>query len=328
MHVDGKALLKEGTYPGLGVVNIEERTLRVSPRAPDDRFRPGKETDEDAFPLQKVDHAGLDGEAAATGNDRAFLRVTMLDQGPLHFPEAGLSVLGENPRDRFSRLLLDGPVGIEKPHPQVVGELAPDSTLADAHEANQVQIRSLLFALPTHGDYLRPQYGFLQASFLHGPLASALPHEVLMGMQSDVSKVGLKGVMPTSNGCALFLGPEEKTFIIYVDAQIGNAISMIINDVSRERPMTHDLINNIFIGLGVNLQRVVINDVRERTFYARIILKMENEVDTKIVEIDSRPSDAIALALLEERPIYVTRKVLEAEEDMTELLERILKEQE
>jgi len=149
-----------------------------------------------------------------------------------------------------------------------------------------------------------------------------------MGMQSDVSKVALKGVMPTSNGCALFLGPEEKTFIIYVDAQIGNAISMIINDVSRERPMTHDLINNIFIGLGVNLQRVVINDVRERTFYARIILKMENEVDTKIVEIDSRPSDAIALALLEERPIYVTRKVLEAEEDMTELLERILKEQE
>jgi bifunctional DNase/RNase len=149
-----------------------------------------------------------------------------------------------------------------------------------------------------------------------------------MGMQSDVSKVGLKGVMPTSNGCALFLGPEEKTFIIYVDAQIGNAISMIINDVSRERPMTHDLIHNIFIGLGVNLQRVVINDVRERTFYARIILKMENEVDTKIVEIDSRPSDAIALAMLEERPIYVTRKVLEAEEDMTELLERILKEQE
>jgi len=146
-------------------------------------------------------------------------------------------------------------------------------------------------------------------------------------MQKDVLKVTIKGVMPTSNGCALFLGPEEKTFIIYIDSQIGNSISMIINDVQRERPITHDLISNIFVGLGVTLQRVVINDVKNRTFYARLILKMENEVDAKICEIDARPSDAIALALHDNRPIYVSRTVLDAEEDMTELLQRILKEQ-
>lgn len=146
-------------------------------------------------------------------------------------------------------------------------------------------------------------------------------------MQKDVLKVTIKGVMPTSNGCALFLGPEEKTFIIYIDSQIGNTISMIINDVQRERPITHDLISNIFIGLGVTLQRVVINDVKNRTFYARLILKMENEIESKICEIDSRPSDAIALALHDNRPIYVTRSVLDTEEDMTELLQRILKEQ-
>ncbi|MFO7724121.1 MAG: bifunctional nuclease family protein [Oceanipulchritudo sp.] len=146
-------------------------------------------------------------------------------------------------------------------------------------------------------------------------------------MQNDVIKVGIKGVMPTSNGCALFIGPEEKTFIIYVDSQIGNTISMIINDVERERPITHDLISNILVGLGVTLQRIVINEVRERTFFARMILKMENEIESKIVEIDSRPSDAIALALHDDRPIYVTRAVLDSEEDMTELLERILKEQ-
>ena len=146
-------------------------------------------------------------------------------------------------------------------------------------------------------------------------------------MQNDVLKVSVKGVMPTSNGCALFLGPEEKTFIIYVDSQIGNTISMIVNDVDRERPITHDLISNIFVGLGISLQRVVINDVRERTFFARMILKMENEIESKICEIDSRPSDAIALALHDQSPIYVARKVLDAEDDMTELLERILKEQ-
>lgn len=146
-------------------------------------------------------------------------------------------------------------------------------------------------------------------------------------MQNDVIQVSIKGVMPTSNGCALFLGPEEKTFIIYVDSQIGNTISMIINNVDRERPITHDLISNIFVGLGINLQRVIINDVRDRTFFARMILKMENEIESKICEIDSRPSDAIALALHDERPIFVAQKVLDAEEDMTELLERILKEQ-
>lgn len=147
-------------------------------------------------------------------------------------------------------------------------------------------------------------------------------------MKNDVQLVTIKGVMPTSNGCALFLGPEEKTFIIYVDSQIGNTISMIINDVERERPITHDLISNIFVGLGITLQRVIINDVKERTFYARAILKMENEIESKICEIDSRPSDAIALALHDQSPIFVSQKVLDAEDDMTELLERILKEQE
>lgn len=133
--------------------------------------------------------------------------------------------------------------------------------------------------------------------------------------------------MPTSNGCALFLGTEDKTFIIYVDTQIGNTISMIINQVDRERPLTHDLIQNIFLGFGISIQRVIINDVQERTFFARIILEMANEIEEKLCEIDARPSDAIALALQAESPLYVSEAVLEAEEDMSELLERILKEQ-
>ncbi|MDP0498460.1 MAG: bifunctional nuclease family protein [Verrucomicrobiota bacterium JB022] len=147
-------------------------------------------------------------------------------------------------------------------------------------------------------------------------------------MNKDVVRVSIKGVMPTSNGCAIFLGPEEKTFIIYVDTMIGRAISDIVNQVSRERPMTHDLMANILVGLGVELTRVVINDVVERTFYARMILKMDNELGSKIVEIDARPSDAIALALHENKPILAARRVVDSEEDMTELLERILKEQE
>jgi bifunctional DNase/RNase len=146
-------------------------------------------------------------------------------------------------------------------------------------------------------------------------------------MQNDVVQVTIKGVMPTTNGCALFIGPVDKTFIIYVDTTIGNTISMVINDVPRERPITHDLMRSIFVGFGISVQRVVINDVKDRTFFARVILRMSNEVEEKICEIDSRPSDAIALALQMERPVYVAQKVLDSEEDMTDLLERILKEQ-
>jgi len=146
-------------------------------------------------------------------------------------------------------------------------------------------------------------------------------------MEEDVVEVSVKGVMPTSNGCAIFLGTDEKTFVIYVDQGIGNAISMTVNDVKRERPLTHDLIGYIFRGLGVELQRVVVNDVDEGTFFARIFLKQENELGKKIVEIDARPSDSIAIALQEKKPIFVAKKVLDSVEDMTEILERILKQQ-
>jgi bifunctional DNase/RNase len=147
-------------------------------------------------------------------------------------------------------------------------------------------------------------------------------------MQNDVVAVTIKWVMPTTNGCAVFLGTEEKTFLIYVDHSVGKAIQMTLNGVKPERPQTHDLIGSILLGLGAKLDHVVINDVKESTFFARILLRMENELGRKIVEIDARPSDSIVLALQQKRPLYVARKdVYEAVEDMTETLERVLKQQ-
>ena len=146
-------------------------------------------------------------------------------------------------------------------------------------------------------------------------------------MQNDVMEATIKGVMPNTHGCAIFLGPEDKTIVIYVDLSIGNAISMTINEVKKPRPLTHDLIGNIFSGLGVELDRIVVNDMEDGTYYARIILKMENELGKKIIELDARPSDSMVLALQARKPIYITRKVLDASDDMTEILERILKQQ-
>jgi len=146
-------------------------------------------------------------------------------------------------------------------------------------------------------------------------------------MNNDVVTVSVKGVMPTANGCAVFLGNDDKTFVIYVDHSVGNAIQMTLDGVKKERPLTHDLIGHIFLGIGVNLDHIVINDVNEGTFFARILLRMENELGKKFIEIDARPSDATVLALQQKRPIYVARKVFDASEDMSEILERVLKQQ-
>ena len=146
-------------------------------------------------------------------------------------------------------------------------------------------------------------------------------------MNNDSMEVTVKGVMPTSNGCAIFLGNDQKTFVIYVDPAIGNAINMTINQIKKERPLTHDLIGLILRGLETKIERVVINDVDEGTFFARIILQMENELGKKIIELDARPSDSIVLALQMKQPIHVANKVLENVEDMSEILERILRKQ-
>ncbi len=146
-------------------------------------------------------------------------------------------------------------------------------------------------------------------------------------MQSDVVAVTIKGVMPTANGCAVFLGDEAKTFVIYVDHFVGDAIQKTLNGVKKERPLTHDLIGSVFLGLGVRLEHIVVNDEREGTFFARILLRMENELGKKILELDARPSDSIVIALQQKRPIYVARHVFDAVQDMTEVFERVLKQQ-
>jgi bifunctional DNase/RNase len=112
-----------------------------------------------------------------------------------------------------------------------------------------------------------------------------------------------------------------------VDHSVGNAIQMTMDGVKKERPLTHDLIGHILTGLGASIDHVVINDVNEGTFFARILLRMENELGKKIVELDARPSDSTVLALQHQRPLFVARKVYDTVEDMTEILERVLRQQ-
>ena len=122
------------------------------------------------------------------------------------------------------------------------------------------------------------------------------------------------------------MGSDAKTFVIYMDRGIGEAIQRAVNGEQAERPMTHDLMITLLDGLGAEVERVVINEVDNGTFFARLIVSMENELGHKIVEVDARPSDSIVLALSSGKPLYVAHEVLDSVDDMTEILEKILKE--
>jgi bifunctional DNase/RNase len=145
-------------------------------------------------------------------------------------------------------------------------------------------------------------------------------------MDNQVVPVLVKGVMPTSNGCAVFLGNEEKTFVIYVDQGIGEAIQRAVDDEQAERPLTHDLMLTLLDGLGAEVERIVINHVDQGTFFARLIVSMENELGHKIIELDARPSDSMVMALASDKPIYVAQTVIDAVDDMTEILAKILEQ--
>ena len=142
-------------------------------------------------------------------------------------------------------------------------------------------------------------------------------------MKKDVVPIEIRGILPQNSGCAIFVGNDEKVFVIQVEHNMGAVIGMFLRDTPKERPLTHDLIANILAGFNITVERVVITELKNSTYYARLILQVENELGKKIVEIDARPSDCIALATALKKPIYVSTALFEQVEDMTELLERI-----
>ena len=143
-------------------------------------------------------------------------------------------------------------------------------------------------------------------------------------MQKNVIETEVRAVLPTSGGCAVFLGNDEKVFVIYVDQAVGAAITMFMHQTPKPRPQTHDLFADMMTALGAHVERVVINDFNESVYYARLIVVATNELDEqKIVEIDARPSDGIALAIQQKAPIYVAEHVWEEVEDMSDVLKKM-----
>jgi uncharacterized protein len=102
---------------------------------------------------------------------------------------------------------------------------------------------------------------------------------------------------------------SETMLPIWVGAYEANAIALEIEKIAPPRPMTHDLLRNLIVELGLKVDRVVVTSLRDNTFYAVIELTGENG---EPMRLDSRPSDAIALALRADCPIYVDLDVIQA----------------
>jgi uncharacterized protein len=106
---------------------------------------------------------------------------------------------------------------------------------------------------------------------------------------------------------------------IWVGIYEANAIALEIEKVATPRPMTHDLIKNLLTGLDTRVHKVVVNELREDTFYAVIWL----ERDGHIISVDSRPSDALAIALRLDCPIFVEDEVLKTSKQASAVSDRV-----
>ncbi|HXX20817.1 MAG TPA: bifunctional nuclease family protein [Candidatus Acidoferrum sp.] len=125
-------------------------------------------------------------------------------------------------------------------------------------------------------------------------------------------EVKIRGLMmdPVTNMPVVVLKETQGPGVlpIWVGVYEANAIALEIEKVQTPRPMTHDLLKNVLNGLNVHVQKVVVSDLREDTFYALIWM----ERDGQLISMDSRPSDALALALRLDCPIFVEDQVLKS----------------
>jgi hypothetical protein len=121
----------------------------------------------------------------------------------------------------------------------------------------------------------------------------------------------IKGLMvdPITNMPIIILRDKDgqRVLPIWVGVFEANAIALQIENVATPRPMTHDLLKNVITDLRGRIERIVVSDLKENTFFALIYLNVNGEV----IAVDARPSDAIALALRASAPIFVEEKVID-----------------
>jgi bifunctional DNase/RNase len=128
---------------------------------------------------------------------------------------------------------------------------------------------------------------------------------------SELIPVTFDKIMQTRSYTVVVMGTTEKRFAIYTDPSIGRTIQMFLTGAEKPRPLTHDLLQMIFSGLQIKVKQVVINDIQDTIYFARLFLELDGGEVTRILEVDARPSDCITIALMSDIPVFCTREVLD-----------------
>ncbi len=130
-------------------------------------------------------------------------------------------------------------------------------------------------------------------------------------MLAELIQLSFDKIMQTRSYTVIILSADDKRFAIYTDPSIGKALQLFLTEVESPRPLTHELIDKLFDGMDVRVKQVVITDVQDTVYYARLFLEQDLGDVRHIIEIDSRPSDALTLALMNNAPVYCTKEVLD-----------------
>lgn len=133
-------------------------------------------------------------------------------------------------------------------------------------------------------------------------------------MEETVTIVPIKfeKVLQAKTYTSIIFGNEIKRFAIYTSPEQGKVLQQLLSSKPSQRPQTHDLIAKIFKGLSIKIKQIVLYGVDQNIFEARLFIEQEGNDLTRILEIDARPSDCMALALTQKVPLYCTQEVLEA----------------
>jgi bifunctional DNase/RNase len=117
------------------------------------------------------------------------------------------------------------------------------------------------------------------------------------------------GLDRTTNSPVVILREKDGTRVlpIWIGPAEASAIAMELQGVKAQRPLTHDLLKQVIVGLGGDLRRVVISSVKENTYFAELLIRREDNV----FQVDARPSDSIALALRLNAPIFTSDRLLD-----------------
>ena len=130
-------------------------------------------------------------------------------------------------------------------------------------------------------------------------------------MLTELVQLNFDKIMQTRSYTVIILKSPEKKFAIYVDPAVGKSLQSYLNETEKPRPMIHDLVSSIFKGFDIKVLQIVINDLQETIYYARLFLEMQKGQIRHILEVDARPSDCITLALMHNAPVFCSKEVLE-----------------